>query len=221
MELKLESYMVSTKRPVKFTDEQFRTDAKCADGMIILAGWELKSRRWFSVRVLPSDALYLFKNGVQSQWASTSAELLASVVALIAFDWLKGDKQRKSLQISLCAGTDNRANESLSEKRATTKWPLMAINMQMSALLAKARLSLALRWRPREENTEADDLTNEKFGDFLSSHRVQFEFADLQLDVLQALVKTDAGFEEAKRLAKDVKQNDHGSKSKKFDKSPW
>ena len=97
----------------------------------------------------------------------------------------------------------------------------MAINMQMSALLAKARLSLTLCWRPREENTEADDLTNEKFGDFLPSLRVQFEFADLQLGVLQALVKAHAGFEEAKRLAKDVKQNDRGSKSKKFDKSPW
>ena len=42
----------------------------------------------------------------------------------------------------------------------------MLINMQLSALLARARLSLNLKWRPREENVEADQLTNEQFDAF-------------------------------------------------------
>ena len=63
--------------------------------------------------------------------------------------------------MTLPAGTDNKANESLSVKRASTKWPLILINMQLSAALAKGRLSLCLQWRPREENVEADGLTTE------------------------------------------------------------
>jgi hypothetical protein len=61
--------------------------------------------------------------------------------------------------LALRAGTDNIANDALTSKRSTTKWPLMLINMQLSSSLAKARLSLDLRWRPREENVEADNLT--------------------------------------------------------------
>ena len=161
LELRSETYMVSTQRPLKFKGDAFRTDAKCTDGLVVLAGWELETRKWFSLRVYPKDAAFLFKPNGESQWASTSAELMASMLALSAFGWLRADKHRKSLQVCFNAGTDNRANEALTAKRSSTRWPLMALNMQMSSMLAKARLSLRLRWRPREENTEADDLTNE------------------------------------------------------------
>ena len=40
-ELQGESYLVSTKNPQQLAGEQFRTDAKCADGYIVLGGWEL------------------------------------------------------------------------------------------------------------------------------------------------------------------------------------
>ena len=141
--------------------------------------------------------------------------------AMSAFGWLGENKRRKSLQVSLVAGTDNRANESLSVKRATTKWPLMAINMQLSALLSKARVSLHLNWRPREENTEADDLTNERFADFDPSLRVAITYGDLQLDVLRALVDAHGAFEDSKRMARESKRTDSGIKSKRFDKTPW
>lgn len=109
------------------------------------------------------------------QWASTSAELLASLAALKAFDWLDGGRTRRTVHFSLFAGTDNRANDLLSNKRSTTKWPLMLINMELSSSLAKPRLTLDLRRRPREENTEADDLTNGDFSKFSMDDRVSFE----------------------------------------------
>ena len=74
-------------------------------------------------------------------WASTSAELSASLCALVAFGWLSPATARRTVALALSASTDNMANEFLSSKRATTKWPLMLINMQLSALLARARLS--------------------------------------------------------------------------------
>ena len=156
-----------------------------------------------------------------SQWASTSAELLATLAALEAFGWTKEGRHRKDLQVSLTAGTDNRANEALSAKRATTRWPLMAINMQLSSRLSKARAVLNLRWRLREENTEADDLTNEKFDEFDPALRITMTLQDMEMPILLALVATRAEFEEAKLLAKNDRKFDWGSKSKKFDKSPW
>ena len=220
-ELRAETYMVSTKRPDVFEGDQFRTDAKCADGYIVLAGWELKSRRWFSFRLTPVETPFLFKESGESQWSSTSSELLATLVALVSFGWLTADRHRKSLTIAFCGGTDNKANEALTIKRATTKWPLMAINMQLSSELSKARLSLRLKWRPREENTEADDLTNEKFSEFDPAKRVDVIWKDFDFSILQALVQTRGEFEKKKQEAKAVPSDKHQPRGKKFDKSPW
>ena len=105
------------------------------------------------------------------------------------------------MDILLSAGTDNSANEALSIKRSTTRWPLMAINMQLSSSLAKARLSLALKWRPREENVEADQLTNERFDGFQDHLRVRVALSDLDLTMLNSLVASRSDFEMAKAKA--------------------
>ena len=82
------SFMGSAKRPIYTTTEIFRTDAKCEDGRVVLAGWEVcgdsLKAKWFRVVLSPQEAPYLYKEG-KAQWASTSAELLASYVALFAF----------------------------------------------------------------------------------------------------------------------------------------
>ncbi|CAK9003304.1 unnamed protein product, partial [Durusdinium trenchii] len=201
-ELVSESFRVSAKAPVCHTREAFRTDAKCTDTFVVLGGWELGSRRWFSLKLTKHDVPYLFREGGGSQWASTSAELLGTLAALHAFGWLVPADVRRSTVVSLSAGTDNQANESLSIKRSSTKWPLMAINMQLSASLSKARLGLRLRWRPRDENEEADDLTNEVFGSFSESLRVPLTLQDLDLKILSLLVETREAFDVARAKAK-------------------
>ena len=60
---------------------------KCEKGLVVLGGWMLgekadpKEAAGFSLDVTPDQAPWLFKEG-ESSWASTSAELLASLVAL-------------------------------------------------------------------------------------------------------------------------------------------
>eukprot|EP00435_Cladocopium_sp_Y103_P004193 s6226_g1.t1 len=220
-QLRAETYMVSTARPKVFKGDQFRTDAKCANGYIVLAGWELATRRWFSLRIGPEDTPFLFKPNGDAQWASTSAELLASFLALHAFGWLAESNKRTSLHLALAGGTDNKANESLTLKRSTTKWPLMAINMQLSAALSKARLGLKLHWRPRETNQEADDLTNEVFSSFDHSKRVMVRLGDVDMSILNALVETREQFDKAREEAKAASKYSQGRMSKKFEKSPW
>ena len=82
------SLMVSAKLPIYTTKEIFRTDAKCENGPVVLAGWEVcddsLKAKWFRVVLSPHEAPYLFKEG-KAQWVSTSAELLASYVALFTF----------------------------------------------------------------------------------------------------------------------------------------
>lgn len=220
-EFERETFLVSALRPQRFGSEQFRTDAKCTDNYVVLAGWELGSKRWFSVRLDASEVPYLFKPESGSQWASTSAELLASLLALHVFGWLDETRKRKTIEVFLVGGTDNRANEALTAKRSTTKWPLLAINMQLSSALSKARLGLGLRWRPREENVEADQLTNEDFTGFDESLRIRVNWAEMDFTVLNGLVKTRSEFEQARESARAVAKSTPRSKGKRFDKSPW
>ena len=222
-ELSAESFLVSAHRPTCFSSDQFRTDAKCTDDIVVIAGWECtgSKKRWFSLEITPTDAPYLFKPGKGAQWASTSAELLASLAALFLFGWLEPENGRKVIPISLCAGTDNQSNESLSRKRATTKWPLMLINMQLSILLSAARLQLNLVWRPRDENTEADALTNGDFSGFNPSERIQVAYGDLPLKLVHELWETKSQFDAAKELGSRDGGVSRASNTKKFDKTPW
>ena len=220
-EFSRETFLVSARRPTCSEGDQFRTDAKCTDTYIVLAGWELSTKRWFALRGGPSDAPYLFKPGLGAQWASTSAELLATLVAMQLFGWFDSNGGRRTLEISLYGGTDNKANEALSEKRSTTKWPLMGINMQLSSLLSRSRLSLGLRWRPRDENKEADQLTNEDFTGFDPGLRIAVSWSDLRFEVLEYMVKTREGFEQARQQARAAAKQAPKVRPKKFDKSPW
>ena len=222
LEFKGETFLVSVNRPIITSHEIFRTDAKCTEDFVVLGGWELSTRRWFSLRLTPHEVPFLFQEGKGAMWASTSAELLASLVALGAFGWITQGKHRKSVPLVLAAGTDNRANDALSTKRTTTKWPLMGINMQLSSAIAKARLSLDLRWRPREENEEADSLTNEVFDAFDLELRVPVTFSDLDLSMVFALWETKREFDELKERARLARASPPKHKvNKKVDKSPW
>ena len=92
-ELKSSDGVQSVKQTWLAPHESFRTDAKCETGRVALGGWSSKSglhpklAPWFSPEVFPSDLLCLFRDG-ESGWASTSAELLASLAALVAFGHL-------------------------------------------------------------------------------------------------------------------------------------
>ena len=223
------SFKVSASRPVRKGGVAFRTDAKCTDGLVVLGGWECcgpaARARWFSIKVGPDVAPFLFDKEGKSQWASASAELLATIAALYTFGHLEPQGMRRSMTVELRAETDNQSNERLARKGSTTKWPLLTINMQLSHLLMKASLQLNLAWRPRDENKEADALTNSDFKDFDLSRRIACRYEDLPLHMLNALM--DARDNQlAEREAKVFRDKATGSprfgkKRKKGDKTPW
>ena len=220
-ELRRKSFLVSAKVPTLFGSEVFRTDAKCTDDEVVIAGWECGSDdpRWFAISINEEMAPYLFKPGKGAQWSSASSELLASLAALKAFGWAEESVHRKALEMSIVAGTDNKSNEGLSAKRSTTRWPLMIINMQLSSVLSRAKIDLRLNWRPRDENKLADSLTNGDYTEVSPAKRVDLKFDDLPLDVVDKLWRTKAAFDEARSAPCIVGKT--STTSRKFDKSPW
>ena len=81
----------------------------------------------------------------------------------------------------------------------------------------KANLRLALRWRPRDENKPADDLTNLKTEDFKVEHRVPLSFSDFDLSLLTKLWEVRSEFLDREGLKRwPVAQTRH-----KKDKTPW
>ena len=176
----------------------FYTDAKCADGLVVLGGWDARAQpdksRWFSVRLTPSQAPFLFDQQGRSHWASASAELLGTLAGLWAFDHLKPSDRPHQIPVVLPAVTDNRGNDSLIKKGSATKLPLLLINMQLSHLLRVSCLRLNLDWKPRSENDLADRLTNEDFRPFDSALRISFSYEELPLQLFNKLLATKAQF---------------------------
>ena len=194
MQLEVLTRRLSSAAPVKASSEEFRTDAKCERGRVVLGGHHLSTKQWFIIEVSPEQAPYLFDKNLESSWASASAELLASLAALQLFGYFVDSGYRRVVPVAVLAGTDNQANEALSEKRSSTAWPLMLINMQLSHHLFRASLQLTLKWRPRDENQEADDLTNGRVENFDQLLRVNSPFEQLDLGLLRELWEERADF---------------------------
>ena len=125
-----------------FPGDLFRTDAKCDSGKVTFGGYHLQSGQWFALSVGPSEAPYLFKENGDSHWASAPAELLAVMVALWSFGFLKESSERRSIDLWVQGGTDNRSIDQMVNRAATTRWPLVLVNMQLSDCLMGAGLLL-------------------------------------------------------------------------------
>ncbi|CAE7254008.1 unnamed protein product [Symbiodinium microadriaticum] len=190
--------------------QAFRTDAKCADGYVVLGGWALpetggtENAPWFSLKIFPKDAPWLFKEDGSSQWASTSAEFLGTMAALKAFGWLEAGEQGRDWTTLIYAGTDNLSNPQALKKGGSVSWPLMGLMMQMADVLIDIGGKLRLHWRPREENQEADNLTNEVFDGFDANRRVALGLGDLPLDLFLSLQSAYADFDQKRKDFKMV-----------------
>ncbi|CAE7377226.1 unnamed protein product [Symbiodinium sp. CCMP2592] len=219
---------VAAARSVKREGVAFRTDAKCADGYVVLGGWDCagttQESRWFSLRLTPSEAPYLFDSEGHSQWASASAELLATLAALHIFGHLEAGPTRRLMKVEVLAQTDNKSNEGLTRKGSTTRWPLLMVNMQLTHVLMKAGLRLNLGWRPRDENQEADDLTNEIFDRFSEELRVPVQYSELPLSFLHTLYearRAQLSSREVDSIRDTVGGRPRFRGKRKREKSPW
>ena len=132
-ELRTARGMQSVKQEWLAPREAFRTDPKCEPGRVVLGGWSTKlglmpaRAPWFSLEVTPDDLPCLFKAGGESGWASTPAELLASLAVLVAFGHLESPTPgaQDCLQAFVCGGRENRSAPAVQRKGLRMKWDLL------------------------------------------------------------------------------------------------
>ncbi|CAE8637632.1 unnamed protein product [Polarella glacialis] len=79
---------------------------------------------------------------------------------------------------------------------SSTKMPLGLLLMQLATTLSLRRLQLRLDWRPREENSEADDLTNDRFSDFDETERILISWEQVDKSLLEKLLLCQEEYED-------------------------
>ena len=113
--------------------EIFRTDAKCTDDKVVVGGWRMLRGQpttecpWFSLELDQQQVPWLFKPGQGSAWASTAAELLAALIALMIFDLSINDNVSAKHNVVLHPGVDNKATDALVRRGFSPKAPVMFV----------------------------------------------------------------------------------------------
>ena len=96
----------------------------------------------------------------------------------------------------------------------TTKFPLCAAMMQLSSTLAERHMKLRLNWAPREQNYEADELSNGIKHRFDKNKQVDVE------KILQNLPGFNKMIKYGRSLYEGIKEIKEDKKRKREDARP-
>lgn len=175
----------------------FRADARAADDGVVVGGWECKGgkppgeARWFSVALNADNAPWLLCKG-ESFRVIAALELLASLISVVVF-MPPGLPDDGAYGLSCSAETDNKGNSYAVRKMMSTAFPLNAMLMELSEQLEARQSWLDLAWVPRQQNLEADALTNGDFDAFSPSLRIEVDLKSLPWVVLPEMLEAGAG----------------------------
>ena len=190
-----DSRMIGCREPALDRGELFRLDAKaegdevCVGGWLCAGGLSTRQAPWFSVRLNKANAPWAYARGEPFRTIA-SLELLGALLGVMLLLPL-GDFGRQAGTTGLitvgCA-TDNQGNSYLVDRLMTTKYPLGIILVELCHQLALRHAALRARWVPRDQNEEADSLTNSDFRHFSADKRIAVELEDLPFGVLHGLL---------------------------------
>ena len=216
-------------------EDVFRVDAKAEKDKIVLGGWEsyggigCGEARWFSLELTRRSAPWAYIKGEPFR-AIAALELAAILAALILFGKGAPWAGRRSRML-ISAFTDNMGNSFLVSKFLSCKYPLSIVLMEVACQLKKLNVEMDLGWIPRNENEEADSLTNSEFGEFDEGKRIEASFENLDFIVLKELMEEAGKLDEeinlarSSREAKEMKlRRERSPKAKKGEirwKDPW
>lgn len=210
--------MVPMRRHRVHIGELFRADAKAEKGLVVIGGFEVidggitPASRWFSLALTPESAPWAFWRGMPYR-SIGALELFASLISLLSFK----DRIPKcsGALITLQGVTDNQGNHFLMEKGLTTTFPLSLIHMELAALLDSLDLRLDLQWKRREENIEADALTNSDFTSFNPNTRVAIDLDRIEFLVLPWLQEQTASLFKLVQASKQLPRSLPSKRRKK------
>ena len=119
---------------------------------------------------------------------------------MVAFPPAGGDEFSGSLTLS--GTTDNLGNKSVVSRLMTTKFPLVAVLMELTAQLLQQGQRLELNWAPRLQNVEADALSNSDFRGFDAALRVRVQVGSHPWIVLSDMLASGRSLYESIRAGK-------------------
>ena len=198
---------VSQVRPVAADlGISFRADAKAEGQCVRLGGWECirgtrpAQARWFSVDLNKSNAPCAFARGEPFR-AIASLELFATLLCVVTFGdaWPGGARGDVVLQ----GVTDNLGNTFAVTKLMSSKFPLVVILAELAAQLRKRSMALNLGWVPRDQNEEADALTNGDFASFDVKLRVNVNVSEISWLILPRMLEVAEQIYEQVRRSKN------------------
>ena len=192
--------------------EWFRTDAKAEAGRAWIGGWEVngnqatENSRWFSMEVTAKQAPWVYAKANDPQRVIAALEMLATIVAIILFD---PEKKRGGHSGCVLTGTtDNKGNSYIVKKLASTKWPLTTLLLELSEQLRMRKAILDLEWRRRDDNSEADALTNCDFKGFNPDLRVGATFDQIEWLVLPEIMGASQDlYKDVVRQREEIRQS--------------
>ena len=163
----------------------FYADAMASNERVGIGGYEWKEGRplldspWYAEVITKADAPWVFEHGEDQAFRKIATlELIASIACVRLF----GEKDRHEGKVITLSGvTDNKGNGHIVNKLFSTKYPMCAAVMQLTADLSERGAEIDLTWKPREENDLADKLSNGICDGFDPARRKRFDLQDLDM----------------------------------------
>lgn len=175
--------------------EVFCSYAKAKDGKTFIGAQETYrgkypwEARWFAFEVTRRDFPWVFAKAGDPQRVIAALEMMGSVLSLMYFtDRLPPG----SGSCKVTGVTDNRGNSFIIKKMMSTKFPLPVLLMELAEQMKHRHLSLELEWTPREDNTEADALSNFEVSQFDPDKRIRIDPSDIPWMILPQFVEESA-----------------------------
>ncbi len=187
-----------------------RIDARADLDTIGIGGWEpfvdetgtvhKGKSRWFAFELTRANAGWAYSRRGQPFRTIAALEAFGVLAALVAL--FQDAPLDQDSQLLLPMVTDNQGNESALTKLASNRFPLSVVVMEIAAQLELRRARLRMTWTPREENGEADQLSNGITTGFDPELRIVVKPELIKWLVLDKLMEHALEFERSKTRAR-------------------
>jgi hypothetical protein len=188
--------------------ERFRTDAKAEGDLVTVGGYQTHDEdglpilhtdaKWFLLVLTRASAPWAFAKGEPFRTIA-SLELLGSLLGIML---LVGGKDKGThfykgcLSVGVGGLTDNSGNRYAVARMLSTRWPLVAFLAELSAQLEDREMLFEMNWVPREQNAEADAITNGDVDWLNPKLKVTSDLEQLPFIILKEILIKGAGFYE-------------------------
>ena len=172
-------------------------------------------------------------NKTNASWAFCKDEPFKTIAALELFASLLCVRHfvddlppRSHSTMQLSGLTDNKGNSCIVTKLMSTKFPLFIILMELAHELDQKGITMGLSWIPRDQNCEADDLSNLKTDAFDPALRITpllgAEHFPVMHEMLSAAEALQSEVQELRALSKASPRQPLPKKRKKLREThPW